>query len=648
MNVADEVKARLDIVDIVSETVSLRKSGRNYVGFCPFHPNTDTPAFVVFPETQTWHCFGACAEGGDLFSFVMKREGYSFKEALTALARQAGIELEERAAAEGQKEQYDRLLQINAEAAAYFHHLLTRSPAAEFARNYLARRGLTAETIATFQLGYALDAWEALRNHFGQRGYSPEELATAGLLVERDGGTPGYDRFRNRLMIPIRDSRGRVIGFGARALAEDQQPKYMNSPQTPVFDKSRVLFGMDLARKAIRQNDEVVIVEGYMDVIQAHQQGERNVVAQMGTSLTEPQLRLIAPLARRIVLALDADAAGNAAVIRSLSVARQSLPQESVPTPTSRGTIAYEGHIVQDIYIAALPAGKDPDDILREEPARWRQIINAAQSSLDYYESLILRQNDTTTPQGKSAVVRELMPVYRDIKDNIEKEARVQSLARRLGLDERLLLAELRGSYTQPSRPRSRRRKPAAPVVEPPAEVGGLAEKPDLGDHCLSLIIARPETLAAANELLIQHTHPEIRPEDFQPSEQREIFKVLQVWTALPAPTPENLLEMADPSLAGAIERLNSRRQKAPPPPPENLDKALGNAILRLRRRTVEERITELQHLQQDAEAAGDDDSVRIYIELARQQVILRDKIDKTLDALSLTGKRRTEERMFS
>jgi DNA primase len=403
MSVTDEVKARLDIVDVISETVSLKKSGRNYVGFCPFHSNTRTPSLVVFSETQTWRCFGACAEGGDVYSFVMKREGYDFKEALEVLARRAGVELKPRTPrATEQEEQRRTLLEINAAAADYFHQLLTTSPAGASTRAYLAEREISDETGGTFQLGYALDQWDALKRHLTGLGYSSQDLLAAGLIVERDDGSAGYDRFRNRLIIPIRDSRGRVIGFGARALATDQMPKYLNSPQTMLFDKSATLYGLDLARKHIRQAAEVVIVEGYMDVIQAHQRGAGNVVAQMGTALTEPQLKSVASLADKIVLALDADTAGNMATVRCISVARQALPKKTRAALTSRGAVAYEAHIAQGIYIATLPPDKDPDDILREGLEVWQELIATAVPALDFYESLIIGQADITTPQGKS------------------------------------------------------------------------------------------------------------------------------------------------------------------------------------------------------------------------------------------------------
>ncbi|HIP73589.1 MAG TPA: DNA primase, partial [Anaerolineae bacterium] len=319
MRVTDEIKSRLDIVDLISETVSLRRSGRSYAGFCPFHPNTRTPAFFVFPETQTWRCFGACAEGGDIFSFVMKQNGWDFKEALQNLAKRAGVELQPRKPVDKKKKaREEKLTALLSAASDYFHQLFLHAPQAAVAREYIQKRGLTEQTIEAFQIGFALHSWDACRSHFNGQGYTDEDLLAVGLLTENPDKGTRYDRFRNRLLIPIRDVDGRTVGFGARTLEKDGIPKYLNSPQTVLFDKSRLLFGLDMARRHIREARQAVIVEGYMDVLQAWQAGFRNVIAQMGTALTEAQLRQLKRYTKTFVLALDADAAGMKATLRSL------------------------------------------------------------------------------------------------------------------------------------------------------------------------------------------------------------------------------------------------------------------------------------------------------------------------------------------
>ncbi|MFN2245174.1 MAG: DNA primase, partial [Anaerolineae bacterium] len=275
MSVVDEIKDRLDIVEVIQSYVPLKKAGRNYKGLCPFHAEK-TPSFVVFPDSGTWHCFGACGTGGDVFSFVMQQENLDFGEALQTLARRAGVELESRSpqAAEAEK-RLDLLRQINQAAATYFHHLLLNSDEAARARAYLEKRGLTHETIERFQVGYSLDQWDVLLRYLTSKGYTPADLHEVGLIVEREDKSGYYDRFRGRVVFPIRDHRGKVLGFGARAMG-DGQPKYINSPQTPLFDKSSVLFGLDQAKAGIRTAGEAVIVEGYMDVLMAHQHGINN------------------------------------------------------------------------------------------------------------------------------------------------------------------------------------------------------------------------------------------------------------------------------------------------------------------------------------------------------------------------------------
>ncbi len=342
MGVIDEVKQRTDIVEVIGQYVPLTKAGRTFKALCPLHGEKH-PSFFVYPEQQSWHCFGACNTGGDVFSFIMKKEGIDFGEALRRLAEKAGVTISSRFEQEAGGEEKQRLYQVNEAVAQYFHNLLLNSPAGEKTRGYVARRGFTLKTIADFQLGFSLDSWEALKQYLVERGYTEKELLTAGLVIETEaGGT--HDRFRNRLMFPIHDSRGRTIGFGARVL-DDSLPKYLNSPQTPIFDKSSSLYGINLATPAIRQQDMAVIVEGYMDVITAHQNGFNNVVASMGTAVTENQVSAVKKLTRNIALAFDADVAGEEAMLRG---------------------VGYENVLDAEVKVIVLPQGKDPDDIIKE------------------------------------------------------------------------------------------------------------------------------------------------------------------------------------------------------------------------------------------------------------------------------------------
>ena len=645
MNEIDEIKARLDIVDVVSNTVNLRKSGKNYTGFCPFHSNTKTPSFVVFPETQTWRCFGACADGGDLFSFVIKREGIEFKDALEILAQQAGVQLRSQTPQDEANDRHrTKLLELHAAAAEYFHHQLMATPAGAQTRAYLAERELTTETIAAFQLGYALNEWEALKKHFTERGYSTETLIDAGLIVQRDDDSAGYDRFRNRLIIPIRDGRGRVIGFGARALAPDQMPKYLNSPQSILFDKSATLYGLDLARKQIREADQAVIVEGYMDVIQAHQHGARNVVAQMGTALTEQQLKILKRTTRRLVLALDSDAAGNSATLRGINVARESLDRETVPVPTARGLIRYESRLNADIRIATLPPGKDPDDILKEGLDKWQAIIKNATPVVDFYFDIVIGKLDLNEAKDKSTAVRELLPILRDINNKVEQQHYLQKLSRLVRIDERTLAAELK----QKAKKRSRSPKPPAPdpfaPIPPPANIVNRHQSDaGLEEYCLSLIIAHPAALAQANYILEEQNVQGLNLNDFKRGQNKDIFKALQLWTALETPKIDVLVDLADSVLEGYLATLANSWHQRPPTPADNIFRDLTSAILRLKLQNVLDQIKELSFLQQEAIERQDYQSARQYTELVETYSKQRKNLEHTRDALSITGKRRTE-----
>lgn len=320
MSTTDEIKARIDLVDLVAEAgVKLRKTGRNYTGFCPFHANKHTPAFVVWPETGTWRCFGECNEGGDIFKFVMKKDGIDFKEALQKLADRVGVKIEffQREAPQ-QREAYEHLRNLLEDATLFYrNHLLNHKDVLTYLHE---KRELTDATIETFGLGYAPPGFDNALKHLAQRGYSEQDLLDAGLLSESDSGKR-FDRFRHRIMIPIRDENGRMAGFGARIVDPNDVPKFLNSPETPIFTKGHLLYGLDRARKPIRTADQAVIVEGYLDVIAVHQAGYENVVSPMGTALTEDQLRLLKKFTRRIVLALDPDTAGQKAVLHGLDAA---------------------------------------------------------------------------------------------------------------------------------------------------------------------------------------------------------------------------------------------------------------------------------------------------------------------------------------
>jgi DNA primase len=530
MNVTEEIKSRLDILDIVSEYIPLRKSGTSYSGFCPFHPNTRTPAFVVFPNTQTWRCFGACAEGGDVFSFVMKKEGWEFKETLRHLADRAGVSLEEQKPANKTRQAAEeRLTGLLSAAADYFHQMLLHAPQAQMARQYVSERELSQETLAKFKVGFALDSWDAGRKHFSMQGYSDEELTNTGLLTVNEEKGTSYDRFRNRLMIPIHDSGGRMVGFGARTLDPDGLPKYLNSPQTVVFDKSRLLFGLDIARRHIREMREVVIVEGYMDVMQAWQAGFHNVVAQMGTALTEAQLRLVKRYTKRFILALDADAAGAQATLRSLDVAREVLDREQDVRFDARGLVRQESRLEADIRVVTLPEGFDPDKLIRTDRDRWPELVKEAQPVIGYVINVVTAGIDVDDAKAKVAAVQTVLPIIDDIGNPVEREHYRQMLARTLQLDERVL------SQVRPNRSQGRRRHRLTPEL---STASGIAEEmgletvvgagssvelrqADFLRQCLTF----PRLISQIDEALVLRGQDPVSEDDFNAIEDRALWR---------------------------------------------------------------------------------------------------------------------------
>ena len=438
-NVIEEIKERLDIVEVIGGYIPLQKAGRNFKALCPFHTEK-TPSFYVFPDTGTWHCFGACGTGGDVIRFVEKKERLDFRGALQLLARRANVDLD-RGRDPQVISQLNRLREINTLAATYFHHQLLNRPEAAAALSYLRQRGLADETMVQFQLGYALDGWDHVIGYLSERGFGLDDLEAAGLIVRRDDGG-GYDRFRGRVIIPIRDSQGRVIGFGGRILG-DGEPKYLNTPQTALFDKSNVIFALDMAWRAIVARDQVVLVEGYMDVITAHQRGFANTVAAMGTAITPQQLKRLQRYTNNFIFALDADAAGASATLRGVHTVRETLANPSVPVPTARGRIRFEPRLGAAVRIAAMPPGQDPDDVLRNNPDAWRALLESATPLLDYSFSQAVAEADLSTAQGKALVVRQLLPTLSEIDDAVERRHYVGRLSTLAGVTEREIDREL-------------------------------------------------------------------------------------------------------------------------------------------------------------------------------------------------------------
>ncbi|MFC1869973.1 DNA primase [Chloroflexota bacterium] len=485
MGVIDEVKQRADIVEVVSQYTALAKAGRTFRGLCPFHGEKHA-SFFVYPEQQSWHCFGACNTGGDVFSFIMKKEGLDFGETLRLLANRVGVTLPTRP--ELKTEGRERLYQANQAAAQYFHNLLLNAPAAKNAREYVSRRGLSPKATADFQLGFSLNSWEALKQHLMERGYTEKELLGAGLVIAGEAGKT-HDRFRNFLMFPIFDDRGRTAGFGARVL-DDSQPKYINSPQTLIFDKSSILYGINLAKSDIRQQDLAVIVEGYMDAIIAHENGFQNVVASMGTAVTEKQVSTLKRLTRNIALALDADTAGEEAMLRG---------------------VGFENTLGAEVKVIVLPDGKDPDEVIKEDASTWPQLVSEALPVIDYTINMVTANLDLTTARDKSKVADKLLPIIKAINDPLRLAHYRLKLARLFQMSEQDVEAALSRIKSDRKSIESKEKtvvRALQPLLSSPVE-----------EYCLALLLQHPELKASCQDLA---------PEYFQSSQNREIFTACQ------------------------------------------------------------------------------------------------------------------------
>ena len=608
MSVIDEIKERLDIIDVISGYVPLKKAGHNYKGLCPFHAEK-TPSFVVFPDSQNWHCFGACGTGGDIFAFIMRHENLDFSEALAVLAQRAGIELKPKTDEQKREEDLQqRLLTIHMLATAFFHDRLLTAPDAQAARDYLTRRGLNQETIDRFRLGFAPDDWQTLGRYLNGKGYSGSDLLASGLVIARESGSGHYDRFRNRVIIPIRNHSGHPIAFGGRVL-DDSQPKYLNSPETPIFEKGHILFGLDMAKSTIRAEDVTIVVEGYMDVIQAHQHGITNVVAAMGTALTETQVKALRRYAQAIVLALDPDTAGSQATLRGLDLSRQVTLHEVIQVGTAIVESQYSSEA--DVRIAVLPPGQDPDDLIRDEPETWTRIIQGALPVIDYYFELMQGQFDLSSARGKSDAAEQLLPVLRDIENPIQRAHYIGKLSRLLHVDENTIQEQLKRQR--------RRRVGQSEAWQSAQDVHMRRPSFEVEEHCLMVLLHWPHGLSMANQVLTDIGMSSIESNDFQSVKNQQIFVALnRLFAETEEPASETLQASLDDSLVDHLERLLAYWRTLPPIPENQAENEAIRSILKLRQYVIGRWLKELYALQADAESEGDAVSAESYSLLVR------------------------------
>lgn len=617
-SVTDEVKQRVDVVELISRYTPLKRAGSVYKGLCPFHSER-TPSFVVFPHTGTWHCFGACGTGGDAFAFVMRKENLTFREALEMLAQQVGVDLSTTEGA-AQSDQRDRLYAANAAAAAFFRHTLLHHPEAEAARAYLQRRGIDDATADAFQLGYAPALWSALRDHLLGRDFPLDLLLTAGLIKRSEERQSTYDAFRNRVIFPICDRQGRVIGFGGRVL-DDGVPKYLNTSETPLFHKSHIVYALDRAYRAVREHDQVVIVEGYMDVIAAHQFGYNNVVACMGTALTTEQLQQLQRFTNNFVLALDADAAGQQATIRGLNQARQALVRVGKPVVTPGGKVQIEDRLGANLFITTLPESRDPDDVIRQDAPLWERTVAAAKPLVDFYFDVAAHQSDLTSARGKGEAVAELTPLIAELNDTIEQQHYIQRLSRLVQVDELTIASRVQASArtARVSVDINKRRTITAPAGDAPATAPPPPRQEPLGrydqeDHLLANLLANVDLVVWLAMVADRYHLTPMRSQDWQHVENQEIYRALQQYLSSDESWDvEQFQEMLDRSLHGRLARLLAYAATLPPRDPVIMREGIVKDVLRLRLDQMSSETTRIRYLQDELQRVGDLEAARSF-----------------------------------
>ena len=634
VGVAATIKEKLDIAEFIGETVALRKAGTTFKGLCPFH-GEKTPSFTVTPTRESWKCFG-CGRGGDIFNFVMERDGVDFPTALRTLADRAGVELSERTSREDA--QRKRLRDALDAAISFYHQVLTGHSVGAEARTYLHDRGFTDETIERFQLGFAPDTWDAMTTALTRRrNVSQEDLEVAGLVSRRRTGRGVYDRFRERVIFPIRDASGGATGMTGRILGlqgEDSGPKYLNTPQTPLFDKSRTIYLIDKAKAAIRRTGVAVLVEGNTDALMAHQAGFENVVCSMGTALTAGQVELLTRYAPRIALAYDVDAAGQSAATFG-ATELTALVGEIERSP-------YRGRLT-DVDVVRLPDGRDPDEIIRDDPEVWRTATEHPQPIMEFLIDRAAARHDQRTVPGRERLVAAVLPTLRTISDPVRRDGYVQLLARRSGVDERTLLEALRrpdasASASHGGNQAGSRINLEAVMAQPgaldPRAVERAIEPAEA--TLLRLVMLFPSRYASTAERIID--------DPFVTTPARELWRELgATLTAVGTDHFDRGAFIAglEPTIAAVAQTLMARTSPLPDGEVAT-QQAIEQSLLTLERARLSERLEFTRARLAEAEAAGHQPSER----LALQQEVLalqrhRLELDRAVADTSLLARRR-------
>lgn len=599
--IAAEIKSRLPVIDVVGETVALKRAGSAYKGLCPFHAEK-TPSFIVTPDRESWRCFG-CGEGGDIFTFLMRRDAIDFREALSRLAEKAGVEL---SAQTTKQDRHRRRLREALEAAiAWYREVLLQASQAERARAYLDERGLTAETIERFGIGYAPTSWDALTRRLIGRGFTNDELLAAGLASPSSRGGV-IDKFRGRIIIPIRDASGRAVGLGGRIMPGAEGPKYLNSPAGPLFDKSRTLYGLDLAKAAIRREKLTVIVEGYTDVMAAHQAGFANVVASLGTALTRGQIELATRYADGIALAYDVDLAGEAATQRGLL--EELGPDQSV----------------SKVRVVRIPAGKDPDELIRNDPDAWRVAVADAKPVIEYFMERTAAEVDLDSITGKRELTGRALALLKRVGDPVERSLYLQRLARLVNVEERVLLEAL-------AREPVRRAPRLAPLpVGPGTEATAVEGLGPLEREALSLLLRYPALTADL---------PTDEPLPFRDAATGALVGAWRERVGQGGATGADLeafVGSLDPATAGLARDLLthlSANGNAAPLDAAEARSQLRTCLVRLRKDRINEAVHDGQLLIAEAQREGDQEQVHALNQQLNQLREERNAVDKEMES---------------
>jgi DNA primase len=521
----ERVKGAADIVEVVSAHTDLRRQGARYVGLCPFHEER-TPSFSVEPTEKLYHCFG-CGVGGDVIKFVEEKEGVGFAEAVEMLADRYGVELEreqEDPRAEAKRQRRRRLEQLLERTAAFYSNYLWESEEAGKARDYLARRGLREEVLRAFGVGYASSAWDKILVRGQQAGFSVEELRAVG-LVQRGRSGGDYDRFRERIMFPIRDRRGRVLGFGGRAMRSDQGAKYVNTAETDFFHKSQILYGVDRAKAAIAKAGRAVVVEGYTDVLALHQAGVEEAVGVMGTAITPDQVAALSGMVEEVVLALDADSAGQEAMLRAQRVAAGRRMR---------------------LLVAAMPAGEDPAEMMATEggPERFREILDRAEELTAFQVRLVLDRTDTSSPTERDRALAELAPVLAGMGETVSRDELIRTVAEKLDLEPAMVMGRVVASTPATGGRQDPGPETGAPSqVEPVRRPAGLTSRERRERALLAMCIALPNE---GKEYLARLTDAHLSPTGLRAA----------AWLREHPDDPASNLPHEDGELAGLIAEL--------------------------------------------------------------------------------------------